>query len=235
MWSHSKKKTNYGVGDKVLGFMEVENDRYLLVVAAEITSVPKRNRDGNGGVCGHLDIAEMRPFMNRVVIGTRRKRGCTKWLFSLDNYVAKNGMTVSVLDGPYETTAFPGFNRIDISFPKLMSIVGGDQHRVYREMLASRSGVYALKDVNVGKIYVGSAYGKDGLAQRWKKYLETCDGGNKMLAELYAKEGREYFEKNFRFTVLETFALGAAMEDVVAAESFWKENLMTRKFGYNAN
>lgn len=94
--------------------------------------MPKRNKDGNGGTCGHLDIAEMRPFMNRVVIRTRRKRGCTKWLFSLDNYVAKNSVTVSVLDRPYETAAFPGFNRIDISFPKLMNIVGGDQHRVYR-------------------------------------------------------------------------------------------------------
>lgn len=235
LWSHSEKKTNYRVGDKVLGFMEVENDKYLFVVAAEITSVPERDADGSGGVCGYAELCQFAPFLNRVVIRTRRKRGCTKWLFSLDNYVANNSMTASVLDRPYETTAFPGFNRIDIPFAKLVCIAEGDQHRVYREMLASRRGVYALKDTHVGKIYVGSAYGKDGLAQRWRKYLETCDGGNKMLAELYAREGREYFKRNFRFTVLETFDAGASAEDVVAAESFWKENLMTRKFGYNAN
>ena len=84
-------------------------------------------------------------------------------------------------------------------------------------------------------MYVGSAYGIDGIAQRWNCYLNTQTGNNKKLIELYNEKGVQYFKDNFKFTILEVFDKKTDSKIIINSESMWKNKLMTREFGYNDN
>ena len=56
-------------------------------------------------------------------------------------------------------------------------------------------------------------------------------GGNKELKIL--KE--TYIQDNFYFTILETFNQNIDDQIIIARESYWKDVLRTRIFGYNKN
>ena len=57
----------------------------------------------------------------------------------------------------------------------------------------------------------------------------------KKLKELVEEKGLKYIQENFQYSILETFTDDASDEYIIARESFWKEVLLTRIFGYNAN
>ncbi len=105
----------------------------------------------------------------------------------------------------------------------------------YFEALKKVNGVYCLTDIKTGKLYIGSAYGEEGVAQRWRSYLNSKHGDNRKLIELYQREGDTYFEKNFTFTLLEYFGLSYDPTKIIERESYWKDCLDTRQHGYNGN
>ena len=70
---------------------------------------------------------------------------------------------------------------------------------------------------------------------RWSDYIHGYHGNNKELKELYAASSREYFEKNFKFTILEVLSKSLVPEEVIQRERLWKQKLQTIKFGYNAS
>ncbi len=91
---------------------------------------------------------------------------------------------------------------------------------------------------------MGSAYGKDGILGRWKTYLESgydkdeVEPGkypNKKLQELVEKEDLTYVQEKFQYSILETFTDDIPKEYIIARENWWKEALLSRKYGYNAN
>lgn len=103
------------------------------------------------------------------------------------------------------------------------------------EALKKITGVYCLTDMKTGKLYIGSATGGEGVAQRWGNYLDSKHGGNKKLVALYQEKGAEYFEEYFTFTLLEYFGLSYDPEAIIAREQYWKRCLGTIKHGYNDN
>jgi hypothetical protein len=48
-------------------------------------------------------------------------------------------------------------------------------------------------------------------------------------------EGREYARMNLRFALLEFWSMRTSDEHVLAREAYWKDVLLSRKFGYNKN
>ena len=127
-----------------------------------------------------------------------------------------------------EVNKFPGYSHINLTFRSLESVIDLTS---WKTALQNQKGVYLLRDNSTGKMYVGSAYGKNMLWQRWKDYLKTGHGGDKSLIPL----GRDYIRKNFSFVILETFNSNTKDEEIIRAESAWKEKLGTRLFGYNNN
>lgn len=59
-------------------------------------------------------------------------------------------------------------------------------------------------------------------------------GGNADLKAIIDKEGFEY-TKNFLFSILETRSMNAEDDEIIKRESYWKDILLTRGFGYNKN
>lgn len=123
---------------------------------------------------------------------------------------------------------FPGFKNINHSFKEMVNLIDLPE---WRSALEHQKGIYLLIDTANGKKYVGSAYGEHSLWQRWKCYLTTGHGGDKGLIPL----GKDYIMDNFKMIVLERCADDLSNTEIIQHESFWKEKLMTREFGYNEN
>lgn len=80
-------------------------------------------------------------------------------------------------------------------------------------------------------MYVGSAYGEEMILNRWKSYVKSGSGGNNELEKLKF----DYMKDNFKFSILDIFKSSTKNEVIIERESWWKETLLSRKFGYNLN
>lgn len=81
---------------------------------------------------------------------------------------------------------------------------------------------------------MGSATGQGGIWQRWCAYADNGHGGNVELARLLREEGPDR-QQHFRYSVLEIPDTHATDEEVLRRERHWKDVLMTRGVGLNAN
>ena len=93
--------------------------------------------------------------------------------------------------------------------------------------LSSVNGIYLIQDTLSGKLYVGSAYGEQGIYGRWSTYAQNGHGGNLELQSLDSS--------NFVFSILEIVPATTTVDGVIEYENRWKEKLGTRQFGLNKN
>jgi len=133
----------------------------------------------------------------------------------------------------YKFDQFPGFTNVYITFDLLKSIIYSNES-TWKSNLSNVKGVYLISDKSNGKLYVGSAYGENAFWQRWAAYIENGHGGNKKLKAIVVKNGIKYCE-NFMFSILEICNMNTMDDEIIKKESFWKERLLTREYGYNDN
>ena len=104
---------------------------------------------------------------------------------------------------PGYVSHFPGYDEVFLNFSGLEMIINHqDSNRVWYTMLGSVAGVYLIVDTVTGLQYVGSAYGEEGILGRWKSYVKTKHGGNKILVELLEKDPNRY--QKFQSSILHT-------------------------------
>ena len=129
---------------------------------------------------------------------------------------------------------FHSYNDVLLSFKELKNLIDTDNVE-WRDKLKAVNGIYGIADLSNGKLYVGSAYGNEGIWGRWKVYAETNGhGNNDMLVELLGKN-KDYAWDNFQWFILETFSLDVSDDYAIHRENLYKEKLCTRLFGYNKN
>jgi hypothetical protein len=133
----------------------------------------------------------------------------------------------------YKFDPFPGYTNVHIQFDMLKEILANNETS-WETALSNVKGIYLISDTLSGKLYIGSARGNDAFWQRWAEYVKNGHGNNKLLKETILKNGKEY-SSNFTFSILEIFGLSTMDDEILKKESFWKERLLTRKFGYNDN
>lgn len=139
---------------------------------------------------------------------------------------------VEILKKPYEGVPFCGYNKINLSFQELEVIVNKNIDE-WKRKLENITGIYMLFDRSTGKKYIGSAYGQEGIWQRWSYYIYSKHGGNKELLQLPI----EYIRENFNFSLLEWHKIGEDKDFIISRENYWKDVLMSREkeYGYNDN
>jgi hypothetical protein len=95
--------------------------------------------------------------------------------------------------------------------------------------------VYLITDSGTGALYVGAAYGSEGVWGRWRGYAARggWHNGNEGLFELFERDGE--YARHFRFSLLHVMSRSTPKTDVVALEALWKERLGSRAItlGYN--
>ena len=73
------------------------------------------------------------------------------------------------------------------------------------------------------------------LLSRWRSYVENGHGFNKDLKRVVNERGKEYVEKNLHYSILENYNSRIDDQFIITRESWWKDVLGSRMFGYNKN
>lgn len=230
-WGRYGKQKNFYEGQWVFSFARINfEDEWLFISAGRVTSVPS--------VAGEQAKVEIlnryKPLFGRLIIHLVKGQTFGRYTFNLIKYL--NLATVKeILSVLYSGESFQGYDHVHLPYAKLDRIFKGEIMPSYHDALESVTGVYCLTDTKTGMLYIGSATGEGGVAARWGGYLNSKHGGNKKLRELYEREGEEYFQRYFEFTLLEYFGMSYDPLKVLEREQWWKNCLDTRVHGYNDN
>jgi len=209
-----------------------ESDKWLF---GGIFRIVKRFDDWKDTEVGYgLELTELhKELIGRLIIDFHRHQGMRGRAFLLESHY-KNFNVSEILKKPFDGNVFPGYERLTIKFPALETVFKY-QKNDWKGALENVKGIYVIVDESNGKQYVGSAYGDFGIWSRWMVYVATGHGFNDELTKLISERGIEYARKNFRFSLLEYLSMKTDNEVIRERESYWKEVLQTKKFGYNKN
>ena len=227
-WGWYGNKRNFYPGNIVFSFIRLETNEWLLISVAEIIDVPENSR-ASVKIC-----KKYASLFGRLIIQCEKGNTFSRYVFNLSNYL-DNAVVKEILPCLYSGDTFEGYDNVNLPYRKLDDIFKGKILPSYYEALQKVLGVYCLTDTNTGKLYIGSATGSRGVAQRWGNYLDSKHGGNAKLIKKKKKKGAEYFEKYFTFTLLEYFSLSYDPEKIKEREQYWKHCLNTIEHGYNDN
>lgn len=129
---------------------------------------------------------------------------------------------------------FKGITNFILEFNELKKLIENpDANRDWRNNLSSINGIYMILDKKTGNQYIGSAYGSNGIWQRWSDYAKTKHGGNKTLKELF--NNSKNYQKNFQYTILQSLPSNLTSREVIRIENLYKEKFGTQAHGLNEN
>ena len=233
-WNYWNNKP-YKKGQISIGLVNMGNHRWLLFTVGVIKKILERPLKSSEGINGiqveYETLEKYKHLYGRVVLYYHNK---TQQLFRNADLI--NDLEVKeILPTVFTGFDFPGYDSVCLSFEELETIVNGN-YISYHNALRNQKAVYLQTDKATGKLYVGSATSKnDMLFARWRTYVFNGHGGNKDLMALAEEKGFDYIKENFQYTILENFNARVDDEYVLKRESYWKEVLQSRKFGYNSN
>lgn len=225
-YGHSRP--NFRQGNWVFSFARLSSNEWLFISAAEIIEVPKNS----WAKVRILD--KFSPLFGRLIIECNKGNKFSLYTFKLNTFLDKCSVK-EILPSVYTGEKFEGYDKVHLSYQKLEDIVNRKIMPTYYEALRKITGIYCLTDKKTGKLYIGSATGEEGVAQRWGNYIDSKHGGNIELKKLYDEKKDIYFKKYFTFTLLEYFGLHYDPEKIKIRENYWKNCLNTRAKGYNDN
>ena len=225
----NEKRRYFYEGQIAVCFLKLSYDMWLLTTIKRVT----KDLGISGGVSFEgEEIETYKPFFGRVIVQYHKTSMAQGRYFSeLQDELVVNQILPDVYDGE----DFPGYDKVRLSYAQLEVIIRCGK-KDWIAALSNQKAVYLITDKNTGKLYVGSATSDSGmLLQRWSNYVANGHGGNKELFELVEREGFDYVKKHFQYAILENY--NAKVEDriILIRESWWKETLQTRVWGYNSN
>ena len=221
----------FNIGQNAVCFLKLTYDTWLLTT---IKTVTKEIGVKNGINYEGEEIERFQKYFGRVIIKYHKTHQTqVVWAKSLIDNLEVLQILPTIFDGD----DFPGYDKVQLPFSQLATIINRSK-RDWLAALRNQKAIYLITDISNGKQYVGSAYGdNDMLLQRWSNYVYNGHGGNKELIEIVndGTRGFEYVKKNFQYSILENYNARVGNEIILGRESWWKDTLGTRKFGYNAN
>nr|WP_321466398.1 GIY-YIG nuclease family protein [uncultured Desulfobulbus sp.] len=221
LWNYHKKKS-FKEGDFVIGFVKIGADKWILFDVCKIT----KDLDILDNV-GYERIAlnEYDKYIGRVIIKYKNK---SQNLVRNASSVINDCIVHQILDEEFDDDIFPGYENVNVTWVKLARLI---ESNVWKTALENQKGVYLITDKSNGKMYVGSAYGKDMIHGRWMSYIINGHGGNVDLKAL----SFDHIKENFSYSILEIYKSTVDDEIILKRESWWKSTLLTRTYGYNKN
>ena len=225
----NEKRRYFYEGQIAVCFLKLSYDMWLLTTIKRVT----KDLGISGGVSFEgEEIETYKPFFGRVIVQYHKTSMAQGRYFSeLQDELVVNQILPDVYDGE----DFPGYDKVRLSYAQLEVIIRCGK-KDWIAALSNQKAVYLITDKNTGKLYVGSATSDSGmLLQRWSNYVANGHGGNKELIELVEHEGFDYVKKHFQYAILENYNAKVKDRVILIRESWWKETLQTRIWGYNSN
>lgn len=229
-WLFWRKKQRYfNVGQIAICFLKLSFDTWLLttikIVTKELNVLHDINYEGE-------EVVKYKGYYGRVIVKFHKKT-------QSQGYKAKTIIdkleVLEVLPTTFDGDVFKGYEQVCLSFTQL-EVVIKRRKKDWVAALENQKGVYLVTDKSNGKMYVGSAYGSNGmLLDRWENYISNGHGNNAELIEVIKLNGIEYAKQNFQFSILENYNSRIDSRVIIERESWWKKVLLTRFFGYNSN
>ena len=223
------KQRYFDVGQIAICLLKLSYDLWLLTTIKLVT----KDLGVSGGISFEgEEIERFQPLFGRVIVQyhkTSQSQG--RWFTSLQDELVVNQILPDCFDGD----DFPGYDKVRLSFRQLEAIIARGK-KDWVAALGNQKAVYLITDKNNGKLYVGSATSNTGmLLQRWSNYVNNGHGGNKELVALVEREGFDYVRENFQYSILENYNAKVDDHIILERESWWKETLQSRVWGYNSN
>ena len=223
------KQRYFNVGQIAICLLKLSSDTWLLTTIKRIT----KDLDVLGGINYEgIELEEYRQYYGRVIVKYHKTAQAQGMFYS----TIQNDLEVlQLLPTTFDGDEFPGYDNVRLSYSQLAFILAR-RKQSWIAALENQKAVYLITDTCNGKLYVGSATSDKGmLLQRWSNYAENGHGGNKELLALVNDNGLDYVKKYFQYSILEKY--NARIDDhiVLNRESWWKETLQSRQFGYNSN
>lgn len=219
-WNHKKKY--YREGQTTIGFLKLYDDLWLLFHIGKVTK-DLNVYDGLG--YEYKELAEFNKYSGRLIIKFKNR---SQTMIRLAESVIDDCEVYQILPDQYENELFPGYDKVKLSWIELNRVINKEGWKV---ALQNQKGVYLITDTSNGKMYVGSAYGEEMILGRWKTYVKNGHGGNIELKKI----SFEHIKSHFEYSILEIYKSTTDDKTILEKESWWKEILKTREFGYNLN
>lgn len=222
-WNYTSKKS-YKDGQTTIGLIRIKpnEDLWLLVHIGKITKDLNKFND----VGYEFKVLEQyRKYFGRVIV---RYKNSSQALIRNAHTIIHNCEIHQILPDVFDNDIFPGYENVNISWQELQRVIDKDS---WKTALQNQKAVYLITDISNGKKYVGSAYAENMLLNRWQSYVKSRHGGNVQLKQLT----NEHIEVNFRYSILDIFKSTTDDRVILSRESWWKDTLLTRRFGYNSN
>lgn len=230
VWQEYQNRRNFQC-DTIVSLIHLHSNKWLFVGVWRIEGVAARsNPEKSWFEYSTTEVSGLEHLSGRTIVEFSRNFRAS---YLQGSRYADQLAVAQILEDRMSMADFPGYSSVVISFDQLRHIVARDL-TAWRAALKSVAGVYLVTDGSCGKLYVGSAYGTDGIWGRWSAYAGTLHGNNKELKELVTKMG-EAHSKHFQFSILEICDIMDTQDEVLARESHWKNALRSREFGYNSN
>ncbi len=129
---------------------------------------------------------------------------------------------------PGRVKFFPGYQNVILTWKELQEITKNPaSHPDWVTAMKFTAAIYRIVDLESGKTYIGSAYGREGLWHRWCDYANTGHGGNKELIGLN--------HEKFQWSIVRTLSGVMSKRDVILIEQIEKEKHGSRAIGLNGN
>ena len=225
----NEKKRYFRVGQIAVCLLKISFDKWLLTTIKRVT----KDLQISGGISFEgEELEEYKAFYGRVIVQYHKTSMAQGRYFSeIQDELIVNQILPDVFDGD----DFPGYDNVRLSYSQLEIIIRRNK-KDWIAALSNQKAVYLITDKNTGKLYVGSATSDKGmLLQRWTNYIDNGHGGNKELLDLVEKHGFEYVKKHFQYSILENYNAKVEDQVILARETWWKETLQSRVWGYNSN
>ncbi len=223
---HNYGKKSFKEGEIVIGLAFISNNKWLLFDVSRIT------KDlGLYHTVGYEyePLPQFEKYLGRLVIHFHNS---VQQLIRRASSVMSECIVHQLLGDRFDNDIFPGYENVNISWKEMSRLINKSN---WKTALENQKGVYLITDKATGKMYVGSAYGNMMIYGRWHSYIKTCHGGNADLKNIAENHSLDYIKENFLYSILEIYKSTIADDLIIKRESWWKETLLTRKFGYNKN
>ena len=222
-WNLNNAKS-YKSGQITIGLVKIKpNEDFWLLF--HIGKVTKDLNKLNGVGYSYKNLPEYEKYIGRLIVKFKNK--ATNMIRNAESVI--NDCDVSqILPDTFDNDLFPGYEKVNVSWDVLKRLIEKEN---WKTALQNQKGVYLMTDTSNGKKYVGSAYGEHMILGRWRAYVKTGHGGNVGLKALTF----DHIKKNFTYSILDIYKSTTNDQIIIERESWWKEILQSRKFGYNEN